>query len=390
MTRNLILLSCLIAAVSLCYSCKGGARHGHDHEESEQAAHHDEDGDKEHGHHAEDILLEPEKAKAAGVVVETVERGTFHDVIVTSGKVLAATCDETNIVATASGIVSHSRHLSEGMEIKGGTTLYTINSAGLQEGDPSRHALLAYQAAKREYDRALPLVEDHIISERDFNAIKAEYESTRQRYEYASRNHGSSGVSISAPSTGFVKACAVKDGDYVEVGTLLMTITKNQHLYLRAEVPVRHYAALDKVRSAKFRTQYSDGVFDLKDMHGELMSSGKSAMSTSSYVPVTFQFDNRGNIVPGAYAEVFLITGERSDVISLPATALTEEQGIYYVYIQEDAHSYHKQEVTLGATDGERTEITSGLKGGERVVTKGAINVRLAAATTIPEHSHSH
>ena len=183
----------------------------------------------------------------------------------------------------------------------------------------------------------------------------------------------------------------MRDGDFVEVGTPLMTITKNQHLYLRAEVPVRHYASLNKIRTAKFRTAYSNETFDLMAMHGQLLSSGKSAVSTSSYVPVTFQFDNEGSVVAGAYAEVFLVTGEREGVISVPISALTEEQGVYYIYIKVDDDGYRKQEVTLGATDGERTEIISGLKGGEDVVVEGAVNVKLASASNaIPAHTHSH
>ena len=170
-----------------------------------------------------------------------------------------------------------------------------------------------------------------------------------------------------------------------------MVVTRNQHLYLRAEVPIRYYNELGKISTAKFRTQYSDRIIDLKNVHGQLMSSGKSAVSTSSYIPVTFQLDNTGGIVAGAYAEIFLVTGERRGVLSVPATALTEEQGIFYVYIQTDHSHYHKQEVALGATDGEYTEITSGLKGGERIVTKGAVTIKLAATrNAIPAHTHEH
>lgn len=377
-------------SIMLCSGCRNGHRgdsHGGD---SEQTEHHEEESNGHH-HSADAIILEPEKAKAAGVEVQTVERGTFHDVIVTSGRILAASCDENNVVATASGIVTHARDISEGMAINRGTTLYFVNASTLQEGDLANTTRLSYLTAKREYDRALPLVQDRIISERDFNAIKAEYESAKLAYESASRNHGAGGVAIKSPVNGYVKACMVKDGDYVQVGTPLITITKNQHLYLRAEVPVRHYASLGKVSSAKFRTQYTGDLLDIRQMNGQLLSSGKSAVSTSSYVPVTFQFDNQGNIVPGAYAEVFLITGERHGVLSVPTTALTEEQGVYYVYTQQDGHSYLKQEVALGATDGERTEITSGLKGGERVVVKGAVNVKLASASmAIPGHTHNH
>ena len=335
--------------------------------------------------------MEPEKAQVAGVETATVTRGNFNDVIQTSGRITAASCDETTISATTTGIVTHAQHISEGMAIGRGTTLFYIASDKLQDGDQAKRARIAYLAAKRDYDRAVPLLEEHLITDREFSTIKADYETARVAYEALSSNTTARGVTIKATTGGYVAQCMVKDGDFVEMGAPLMTITKNQHLYLRAEVPVRYYSSLGKISSARFRTQYNDVLCDIRQMNGHLMSSGKSAEATSSYIPVTFQFDNNGTIVPGAYADVYLITGVREGVISVPSTALTEEQGVYYVYCKVDEHGYRKQEVTLGATDGESTEVVTGLNGGESVVVKGAINVKLAGASNaIPAHTHNH
>ena len=380
--RHLFALLYTIIIGAAILSCDNASTHHHDE---------DEHAEEEHHHSGEDIKLEPAKAKAAGVEVNSIERGIFHDVIKVSGSLVAASCDESTIVATVSGIVNHAQHISEGMSIQQGTIIYHISSDKLQDGDQAQRARINYLAAKREYERAQPLVKEKIITEKEFNTIRTEYENALVAYDAIGKNTTAKGVSVKSPITGYMKECLVKDGDYVEVGTPLMVVTKNQHLYLRAEVPVRYYSSLSSIKSAKFRTQYSDEIIDLASVGGQLMSSGKSAESTSSYIPVTFQLDNPGNIVPGSYAEIFLITGQRDSVLSVPTTALTEEEGVYYVYLQEDAETYHKQEVTLGASDGEFTEVLSGLQGGERVVTKGAINVKLAAAgNAIPEHNHNH
>lgn len=75
----------------------------------------------------------------------------------------------------------------------------------------------------------------------------------------------------------------------------------------------------------------------------------------------------------------------------MPEAALTESQGVYYVYVNLDEEGYRRQEVKVGQTDGERVEIISGLKSGDRVVTRGAMQVRLAASSSsIPGHSHEH
>ena len=72
-------------------------------------------------------------------------------------------------------------------------------------------------------------------------------------------------------------------------------------------------------------------------------------------------------------------------------SALTEEQGSFFVYLQLDEEGYKKQLVTLGADNGESVQILSGVKAGDRVVTEGAYQVKLASATNaIPAHSHEH
>ena len=98
-----------------------------------------------------------------------------------------------------------------------------------------------------------------------------------------------------------------------------------------------------------------------------------------------------GGIIPGSFAEVYLLTNKRTSVISLPVSAITEEQGLNFVYIRQDADCYTKREVKLGESDGERVEICSGLKAGENVVTRGAVHIKLASASNaIPAHTHNH
>lgn len=98
-------------------------------------------------------------------------------------------------------------------------------------------------------------------------------------------------------------------------------------------------------------------------------------------MPVTFEFDNKGEVIPGSFVEVYLLSSQLENVISVPRTALTEEQGIFFVYLQLDEEGYKKQEVTLGADNGKSVQILTGIKPGDRVVTEGAYQVRLASAS---------
>lgn len=389
-----------IAALALCVMASCGHRHSHDehdghdhdHETEEVADDHDHDHDHGHAHH-DGITLDPAKAKAAGVVVESVKAGEFHGVIHTSGMVMAASCDETTVVATISGRIGHTGHISEGMHVGSGTNLYTITSAGMQmaDGDPVQRAKIDYEKARRDYERAETLVKDKIISEKDFQLAKSEYEAAELTYNAVKRTRSAGGIVVSAPKAGYVKQNLVKEGDYVEAGQPLMVITQNQHLYLRAEVPERRWNELSAVVGAKFRTSYSQRLYDVKEMGGKVQSYGRSAETQNAYIPIIFEFNNTGDVVQGSYADIYLITGRREGVITLPVSALTEEQGVHFVYVQIDEDGYRKQEVTLGASDGERVEITSGIHVGEHVVTKGAVQVKLAAASNaIPAHTHNH
>ena len=160
---------------------------------------------------------------------------------------------------------------------------------------------------------------------------------------------------------------------------------------LRADVSEKYYGYLHSIQSANFKTPYDNKVYELGELKGRLLSYGKASGGTSFYVPVTFEFDNRGDVIPGSYVEVYLLSSEMPDVLALPVTALTEEQGLYFVYLQLDEEGYKKQEVTLGASNGKKVQILTGLKAGDRVVTKGAYQVKLASASNaIPAHSHEH
>ncbi len=388
-----------LLSLALAVSCQGGGEESHNHSHEHEAHDHEAEGyDHEHdGHEAEahgadEIVLPVEKAKAAGVRAEVVTPGDFHAVIRTSGKILdAQRGGESSVVASVAGVVSFARPLTEGAAVEAGAPLIYLSSAHMQDGDPVQRAYIAYETARTNYERAQRLLQDTIVSEKEFNAIKAEYENARLSYEALSKNKSAAGVAINAPAGGYVKECLVREGDYVAVGQPLLTLTRGGGLYLRAEVSERYLPQLPQVRAAQFMTSYSDRLYNTDSLGGRVLSYGRASDATSSYIPVTFAIGADSGLLPGAFAEIYLIGEKREGVITVPVSALTEEQGANFVYIQEDETCYRKQEVRTGATDGGRVEITSGLRGGERVVTAGAIHVRLASASNaIPAHTHNH
>lgn len=377
--------------------------HVHDHEGHEHGAHENHAGHDHSGHshegdiHSEgegspdEIILSAESAAAAGVKAETIMPGKFRSVLEVSGQIMPAPGNESTVVANVPGVVSFAAPLVEGSRVNEGSPMFTISSSNLQDGDPVQRARIAYETAQKEYERAAKLVEDNIVSRQEYEAAKGRYETARLTYEALAADGSGNGTAVKAPASGYVESCLVKEGDYVSVGTPLATVLSGNSMYLKADVSERYLSRLPGVKSANFRLSYSDKVFSTAGLDGRLLGYGRSTDETNAYIPVTFAINATDDILAGAYAQIWLLSEERDGVISLPVEAITEEQGHNFVYIQLDPTCYKKQEVTLGATDGNRYEILSGLHGGETVVTHGAIHVKLASASNaIPAHSHSH
>lgn len=373
---------------------------GHPHENTRHEGHDHAHEGHDHAHEGEEhphgenneIILSPAQAQAAGVETTVAAPASFHQVIKTSGQVLAAQGDESVAVATVPGVVSFGSKIVAGTSVAKGTPLVTLSSNNLAEGDPVQKARIAYETARKEYERMKPLAESRIVSEKEFAQAGQAYENARIAYEAVARNQSAQGQVVVSPIGGYVKSLLVGEGDYVNVGQPLVSITQNRRLFLRADVSEKYYASLHTIGSANFRTSYDSKVYSLKELDGRMLSYGKASSEQGGpYIPVTFEFDNRGDIVPGSFVEVYLLSTAQEGVISVPRTALTEEQGSFFVYIQVDEEGYRKQLVSTGADDGQRVQILSGIQAGDRVVTQGAYQVKLAGATNaIPAHSHEH
>ncbi len=348
-------------------------------------------GSGEEGEHSDEIAFTKKQADAVGLKTETVLPGVFRHVIKTSGQIQTSQGDEATIVATSNGVVSFvNPSISDGDAIRTGEAIVVISAKNLQEGDPAVKVKIAYETARKEYNRAEELIKDKIISAKEFEQIRLRYETAKTAYEAQASNITASGIKVTSPISGYIKNRLVSQGAYVSVGQPVATVAQNKKLQLRAEVSENNFKYLKNINSANFRPAYDNTVYKLSELNGRLLSFGKVSSNTSFYIPVTFEFDNIGDIVPGSFIEVFLLAAPQDNVISVPVSAITEEQGLYFVYLQIEDEAYKKQEVTLGRGNGERVQILAGLKEGDKVVTKGTYQVKLAATSSVMPEGHSH
>lgn len=373
------LFICLIGCVIAVSSC-GGNNHGttDHHEEAEEAGHH---------HHGEEGIIKftAQQAEAAGLTTEVVTPGQFSSVIKTGGEILPAVGNVSTVVATVPGVVCFNSAMVTGHRVSKGDALASVSSRDLADGDQAVKAKAAYEAAEKAYQRAETLVKDQIISQREYEQYKVAYIDAKASYEAYRGAQGS----LVAPISGYISRVDVNDGDYVEVGQAVAVVSQNNRLQLRADLPEKYFGQLRNVRSAHFRPVWTDKVYRLEDMGGKLLAAG--TVADGCYVPVNFSFDNTEGLLSGTYADVYLVLGGRDRVMTVPESALVEDQGTYYVFIQVHEDEYRKQEVRIGEGDGIRREIISGLKDGDEVVATGAVQVKLASVSVVPEgHTHNH
>lgn len=395
MKRTIILI---MASCAILAGCGNHSHHeGHDHNhgtEAHEGHDHDREADGHDGHeghnHNGEIEVSLERQKTFGLTTETVAAGEFNEVIHTSGQILSAMGDETTVVAKSSGIISFGR-LAEGSAVGKGSLIATVSSKDIGGGDLLAKAKAVYETAKKEYERDLQLSKDNIVSESHLDQSRLAFEQAKAEYDaLASGSSEDGNVSVTSPLGGFIKKLCVAQGDYVETGVPVAVVSQNRRLRLRADVSEKYYGLLAGIKDANFTTSYSDKAYSLKGLNGRLLGYGK-ASDGDYYIPVTFEFDNKGDLVAGTYVEVYLKSSASSKAVSVPVGAVVEDQGIHYVFVRHDETGFLKREVTLGQSDGERVLVKSGLGEGEDIVVRGAVQVKLASVTAVPAgHSHSH
>jgi cobalt-zinc-cadmium efflux system membrane fusion protein len=320
------------------------------------------------------------------------QRQPFYEVVKTSGMVSAAPGSEQTLAARTSGIVRFTRDgLMTGLPVNAGQQLFSISSSGLTDNNINlriQEAKIALDKAKADYDRLQRLLADQLTTQREFQQAKTAYESAQAYHQSLTATYGQGGQGISTAQSGFIKSLLVSPGQFVEAGQPLAIVSKNNKLVVKAELSQSAYSKISSITSANFKSGKS--VYSLQELNGSVIRTGTFA-DNSLFIPVWFQIENREGIIPGTYVEVFIHANALANAITIPLTAVLEEQGNYYTYVQTEGESFEKRELRLGGNDGRQVQVLSGISPGDRVVTKGAYNIKLSTASgTLPAHGHEH
>jgi len=293
-------------------------------------------------------------------------------------------------------------HFREGALVKAGDLLLTIDPAPYQaDVDRAEAQVLAAQArltnAKTNYVRAKQLLEDHAISQREYDdSLNAQSEADanlRAAQAQAQSAKLSLGYTqVRAPVAGRVGKLEITTGNLVAAGPgapVLTTLVSVSPIYASfdadEQVVARALRELPPGASAraqieKIPVQMGTVADTTTPIAGHLQLVDNQVDARSGTVRVRAVFDNAdGNLMPGQFAHLRMGQVKPDSALLINERAVGTDQSKKFVMVVGADDKAQYREVTLGANvDGLRI-VTSGLKPGERVVVNGLQRVRPGA-----------
>lgn len=336
-----------------------------------------------------------EQAWKIDFLVEPAKVEKLEETIRTTGEILPMQGAEQEVIAPSSGVVVFANSkLLPGKPVSKGSHLFTL----VATGDPEENLDARFSEAKAnlkkaeaEYQRRKELLDNQAIAQKDFETSELAYELAKVALQNIARYIDNGGRKVFVPKSGFVKEVYVDPGAFVETGASVMTVTQNKKLQLAVNLPQQYFSKIRQINNADFRTSYNEQLWSIRDFNGRVLSYGKSISDDEPFIPLYFEMDNNGALLPGSLVELWLYAGEGTPSLVVPRSAIIEEYGGYYVIVQLSGEQFEKRAVKVGVDNGKKVQVVEGLKQGEMIVSKGAYQVKMASmASSIPAHGHTH
>lgn len=119
---------------------------------------------------------------------------------------------------------------------------------------------------------------------------------------------------------------------------------------------------------------------------GELTSTDNQIDVATGTVKLKAQFANaEGKLFPNQFVNVRMVIDTHKGVVVVPAAAIQRATQGAVVYVVKDDSTVALRTIQAGATEGQLTEVASGLQAGERVITDGVDRIREGAKVEVTE-----
>lgn len=180
-------------------------------------------------------------------------------------------------------------------------------------------------------------------------------------------------TTLRAPFAGVVTKAQASPGNIVEAGQDGFTVADLSRIWVQAEVYEKDLG----------RIRVGQSAFITVDTYPNQSFEGKVAYISDVLDPQTrtarvrCEVANRDlRLKTDMFANIELPTKFSKQAIAVPSSALQDVEGKNVVFIRRSATQFEKREVEKGVTVNNQTEIVSGLKPGEQVVTQGAFHLK--------------
>ncbi|QPK61650.1 efflux RND transporter periplasmic adaptor subunit [Methylomonas sp. LL1] len=338
-----------------------------------------------------------------------VQRKTLRASLPATGVLHAPSNAETTLTAPSAGIVIFPEQMPVvGHEVARGQLLASIVPRLAERGDmaslseEARKTQLRHDLAHKEHDRAKMLLDSGVMAERQTLTAQTTHELTHAEMEAAQKRlnqyrqpAGASGsaIPLKAPLAGIIAQSFVSNGRYVESGEKLFQVVDRNRLWLEARVPEADSAQLTQISGAAFKVDGFDEIFEINPgENGRLVSLATVIDPVHRTLPVIFELDRPDPRLPlESFARVRLFTGQATEALAVPESALVDDNGLSVAFVQTGGESFERRLIKLGVRDAGFVEVKDGLAPTDRVVSQGAYLVYLAAtAPGAAVHGHVH
>lgn len=322
--------------------------------------------EKQNNDHAQQegnfISIEKQQQQLAGIKTDTVKFQTIISASTILGTVAIDEEQVTTISSRVKGRIDKLYIKTSGEYIRKGNPVYAIYSEQLFADEKEFLALSDKRTSNTTENKLL----DEMLSASK-NKLLLWGLSEKQIDELGKNKSASPQIIFYAQTEGYVTEILVKEGAYVEAGTLLIKLTELNQIWIDAQVYSNEIEKISGSNSFQvFSETYPDEVYT-----GRLVFSNPSVEDGRKVQLLRLRIDNTKNkLIPGMM--VYVSPKQNSKpVLAVPKSAVLLEK-MKTVWVLAHDNTFEQRMVKTGAENKFWIEILSGLKEGETVVTEGA------------------
>jgi len=322
--------------------------------------------EKQNNEHAQQagnfITIEKKQQQLAGIKTDTVK---FQNIFSSSTILGTVAIDEEQVTTISSRVKGRIDKLyikTSGEYIRKGNPVYAIYSEQLFADEKE---FLALSENKINSNAENKLLNDMLSASK--NKLLLWGLSEKQIEELEKNKSASPQIVFYAQTEGYVTEILVKEGAYVEEGTLLIKLTALNQVWIDAQVYSNEIEKISGSNSFQvFSETYPDEIYT-----GRLVFSNPSVENGRKVQLLRLKVDNSKNkLIPGMM--VYVSPKQNSKpVLAVPKSAVLLEK-MKTVWVLAHDNTFEQRMVKTGAENKFWIEIVSGLKEGETIVTEGA------------------